>query len=115
MRRLRWVFALGLALCGVTAWTHHGRGPAAPRIGLSLSNDWYDRSELNPAATGLALARVGATVPRYASQPHKESRAPQNLYPVGGLERELRRRLGDPDLLYRALRRSAHTASTTPS
>jgi len=62
VRRLRWVFALGLALCGITAWTHHGRGPAAPRIGLSLSSDWYDRSELNPAATGLALARAGATV-----------------------------------------------------
>ena len=55
---------------------------------------------------------VTATLPRYASEPHKESRAPQNLYPVGGLERELRRRLGDPDLLYRALRRSAHTAAT---
>ena len=72
-------------------------------------------AELSVAAAVELAARVGATVPRYASQPHKESRAPQNLYPVGGLERELRRRLGDPDLLYRALRRSAHTASTTPS
>ena len=50
---------------------------------------------------------VGATVPRYASEPHKDPRAPQNLYPVGGLERELRRRLGDPHLLYRALLVSA--------
>jgi len=57
----------------------------------------------------VALAEVvGATAPRYASEPHKEARAPQNLYPVGGLERELRHRLGDPDLLYRALRASAH-------
>jgi len=52
--------AVGLLL--LTAWTHHGRGPRAPRIGLSLSGDWYDRSELNPAATGLALSRVGAVV-----------------------------------------------------
>lgn len=49
-------------------------------------------------------AVVGATLPRYASEAHKDPRAPQNLYPVGGLERELRRRLGDPELLYRALR-----------
>ena len=51
-------------------------------------------------------------MPRYASEPHKDPRAPQNLYPIGGLERELRRRLGDPDLLYRALllRSSANSA-----
>ena len=63
-------------------------------------------------ADAVALAEVvTATLPRYASEPHKEARAPQNLYPVGGLERELRRRLGDPDVLYRALRRSAHDAA----
>jgi hypothetical protein len=57
----------------------------------------------------VALAdRVAATLPRYASEPHKDARAPQNLYPIAGLERELRRRLGDARLLYRALR----TAST---
>jgi hypothetical protein len=56
----------------------------------------------------IALAdRVAATLPRYASQPHKDPRAPQNLYPIAGLERELRRRLGDPHVLYRALRRAS--------
>jgi hypothetical protein len=44
---------------------------------------------------------------RFASAPYKDSRAPQNLYPIAGLERELRRRLGDPQLLYRALREAA--------
>lgn len=53
-------------------------------------------------ATTLADA-VAATVPRFASQPHKDPRAPQNLYPIGGLERELRRRMGDPLLVLRAL------------
>jgi hypothetical protein len=47
---------------------------------------------------------VSALLPRYASEPHKDSRAPQNLHPIAGLERELRRRLGDPYLLERALR-----------
>ena len=60
-------------------------------------------AELSPRRCDRARRTVGATVPRYASEPHKDPRAPQNLYPVGGLERELRRRLGDPDLLYRAL------------
>jgi hypothetical protein len=50
---------------------------------------------------------VSASVPRYASARHKDPRAPQNLYPIGGLERELRRRLGDRDLATRALRRAA--------
>jgi hypothetical protein len=44
------------------------------------------------------------SLPPLASEPHKDARAPQNLYPIAGLERTLRRRLGDPALLYRALR-----------
>ncbi len=55
---------------------------------------------------------VCVTVPRFASAPHKDSRAPQNLYPIGGLERELRRRLGDQQLLYRGLRLAARGATT---
>ncbi len=64
-------------------------------------------------AEAVVLAgRVGAAIPRYASEPHKDPRAPQNLYPVGGLERELRRRLGDPELLYRALLLSAASVAS---
>jgi hypothetical protein len=48
---------------------------------------------------------------KFASAPYKDSRAPQNLYPIAGLERELRRRLGDPQLLYRALRAAARTGA----
>jgi gamma-glutamyl-gamma-aminobutyrate hydrolase PuuD len=59
---LRVALALVLSVSAVTAWTHFGNGAAAPRIGLSLSRDWYDASELNPAATGIALSRVGANV-----------------------------------------------------
>jgi hypothetical protein len=47
------------------------------------------------------------TLARYASAGYKDSRAPQNLYPIAGLERALRRRLGDPGVLYRALRTAA--------
>jgi hypothetical protein len=43
-------------------------------------------------------------LPTLASTPHKDPRAPQNLVPIGGLERQLRHRLGDAALLYRSLR-----------
>ena len=56
----------------------------------------------------IVLANLSqATLCRYASAEYKDARAPQNLYPIAGLERELRRRLGDPRLLYRALRVAA--------
>ena len=47
---------------------------------------------------------VTHTLPRFASEAHKDGRAPQNLYPIAGLEQTLRRRLGDARLLERALR-----------
>ncbi|HLM64546.1 MAG TPA: hypothetical protein VK306_09645 [Acidimicrobiales bacterium] len=63
--------------------------------------------ELNRDDAVRVADRVTATLPRFASQPHNDARAPQNLHPIAGLERELRRRLGDPLLLERALRRAA--------
>lgn len=61
------------------------------------------------AAEAVELASVTARVlPPMASVPHKDPRAPQNLVPIGGLERELRHRLGDAQLLYRALRAASY-------
>jgi hypothetical protein len=69
------------------------------------------RCECSPhvvTADAVRLAGWSAAVlPRYASEAHKDARAPQNVYPIAGLERELRRRLGDARLLYRALRVAA--------
>ncbi len=64
-------------------------------------------AELTTADAVALAARSQATLGRFASTEYKDSRAPQNLYPIAGLERELRRRLGEPNLLYRALRRAA--------
>ena len=59
-------------------------------------------------AAAVALADLSqVTLVRYASDEYKDARAPQNLYPIAGLERGLRRRLGEPALLYRALRVAA--------
>ena len=63
---------------------------------------------LGPVDAAVARAdEVSSCLPRYASQAHKESRAPQNLTPIAGLEQRLRHLLGDPVLLDRALRLAA--------
>lgn len=104
------------------------------RIGGQFSRwSWYLRLP-GPAAHGLSgvvrleLAGLGGPddaanradqistmLPRFASTPHKDTRAPQNLHPIAGLERELRRRLGDAQLLERGLRVAAHEAATRSS
>ena len=66
--------------------------------------------DLSRAEAAALADRVTATLPRFASRPHNDPRAPQNLYPIAGLERELRRRLGDAAIMERALRRAAAAA-----
>jgi len=57
-----------------------------------------------PKAEALRTADVTAAVlPAYASTPSRDDRAPQNLLPVGQLERELRRRQGDVEYLTRLM------------
>lgn len=75
-----------------------GEGPTGGLVRCEVTAD-------RPVNEAIELAdTVAVTLPRYASEPHKDPRAPQNLYPIAGLERELRRRLGDPRLMERAIR-----------
>lgn len=78
-------------------------GPAGGLVRCEIDAD------TTPAAAAGVANRVSVTLPRYASHGHKDPRAPQNLYPIGGLERELRHRLGDRELATRALRRASAT------
>lgn len=48
--------------------------------------------------------RTAALLPQVASVEHVDPRAPQNLVPIGALERELRRSLGDATFVTRELR-----------
>lgn len=92
-----------------TAWSRYswylrlavGPGPYSGIVRCEVS---ADRSVAEAARIA---DRVTATLPRFASAPHKDPRAPQNLYPIGGLERALRRLLGDPQLMYRSLKAAA--------
>lgn len=61
-----------------------------------------------PKEIGLEKARsladlTTSVLPRFASVVGRDPRAPQNLYPVGQLERLLRHRLGDAELVKRAV------------
>ena len=94
--RFRWSWYLRLPGPATHAWWGIVRCEAAGELTLE---DAVARADL-----------VAATLPRFASQPHNDPRAPQNLHPIAGLERELKRRLGDPLLLERALREAAAAA-----
>lgn len=92
-----------------TSWSRYswyvrlasGSGPSEGLVRCEVQAD-------RDVAGAVRLAdRVTATLPRFASAPHKDPRAPENLYPIAGLERELRHRLGDHRLMYRALRMAA--------
>jgi hypothetical protein len=106
-------------------------GQRTPAFTMGTSwrrNSWYLRLPGSPGVPWAGVVRIECSadltakrvvrladltariLPPLASAPHKDPRAPQNLVPIGGLERELRRRLGDQQLLYRALR-SAATAN----
>jgi len=106
------LFRIGSGRFARTSWYLRLPGPR--------THGWAGivRCELPDVAGNEAASiagRVSAMLPRFASEPHKEARAPQNLYPIAGLERALRARLGDQRLLQRALRQSAANASATPS
>lgn len=69
-----------------------------------------------PASLGIdravALANQSAALlPTTAPALHTDPRAPQNLVPIAALEKRLRRELGDPKLVYRALRQAAMEGS----
>lgn len=64
-----------------------------------------------PQSSGLDAAvtvadAVASVVPRFAGIAHRDPRAPQNLQPIGALEKHLRHLLGDGGLAKRAVRES---------
>jgi hypothetical protein len=69
-----------------------------------------------PQSAGLAATistadRIAGIIPRYAGIAHRDPRAPQNLQPIGALERYLRHRLGSAALATRAVREAVAIAA----
>lgn len=94
------VFKLGTAWGG---WSWYLRLPGsggAPWAGIVRVECSADLT----VGQAVELADLSVvTLPRFASTPYKDPRAPQNLIPIAGLERRLRALLGDARLLHRAL------------
>jgi hypothetical protein len=70
-----------------------------------------------PASRGLEEARHLADLsaremPRFASDPTRDPRAPQNLFPIGGLEARLKHLLGDAGFVRRAIEAQLHSEVT---
>lgn len=99
------VFLLGTSWHRYT-WYFKLPGPAgSPWAGVVRIEASADLTR----AEVIRLADVSAvTLPRFASSPYKDNRAPQNLTPIAGLERRLRGMLGDQRLLVRSLTAAAH-------
>ncbi len=87
--RFSWYLRLGTTNHG-HSWSGVVRCEVARAVGLER-------------ARGLA-DRTAALLPEVGSEPHIDARAPQNLVPIAAMERELRRRLGDPAFVHRQLR-----------
>ena len=94
----------------MTHWSWYMRlpGPKSHSMSGVVRLELPGLGDVSCAAT--RADEITAALPRFASEAHKDARSPQNLYPIAGLERELRRRLGDAKLLDRALRK--HAAET---
>ena len=92
-----------------TRWTRYSwylrltEARGHPWAGIVRCESWPDGGVARAKAVADATAVV---LPRFASEPHKDDRAPQNLYPIAGLERELGRRLGDRGIVLRGLQRT---------
>ena len=91
----------------VTHLAAAGRGTCGCRAPAARRGPGIVRIECSPDFTveqAIELADLSAaTLPRLASSPYKDPRAPQNLVPIAGLERRLRGLLGDARVLHRAL------------
>ena len=98
------VFHIGGVYQRMTWYLKLAAGSGAPWAGVVR----VECSSDLPADEAFRLADLSAvTIPRRASVPYKDPRAPQNLVPIAGLEKRLRQLLGDAKLLHRALVRAS--------
>ena len=91
----------------IARWSWYVRLPGTIAHPLAGIVRCETAGDLSLTAAAALADRSARSLPRFASAAHKDARAPQNLYPIAGLERSLRARLGDQGLLLRALRSAA--------
>lgn len=94
-RRLSWYLKSGDSSLSAQRLGYHGLHGIV-RLDLDGEVELEKAQEIADLSTNLIL--------KYASHPTRDPRAPQNLTPVGALERELGRRMGDRQIIERRLR-----------
>jgi hypothetical protein len=93
-----------------TSWSRHAwylRLPSRSTVPWAGVARCEASADLSPAQVTTLADVTALLLPPLAGVDYKDPRAPQNLIPIGGLEKLLRHRLGDARLLYRALRVAA--------
>jgi hypothetical protein len=86
-----------------------GRAIHSPLTGVVR----LEASGSRPLSDVVRLADLAAReLPRYASDAAHDPRAPQNLFPIGGLEARLKHLLGDPAVVRRAIEARVHSEVT---
>ena len=96
-KRYSWYVRLAV-LQGGHSWTGIVRCEVSGQLSKDLARTIADRT--------------AAVLPAVASEAHLDPRAPQNLVPIAALEKELRHRMGDQRLVYRALREAVMAAAS---
>lgn len=101
------LFLIGDGGTGLARWSWYLRLPG-PRTQPLAGVVRCELPGTSPVVAAIARAElISGCLPRFASRPHREPRAPQNLSPIAGLEQRLRHLLGDRHVLERRLRRAA--------
>lgn len=90
--RLTWYLRLGPPMPGETALAGIVRLEVLADLGLEVAQR--------------KAAETASLLPRLVSGRHRDARSPQNLAPIAALEKELRRRMGSPELVTRLLRQT---------
>ena len=86
-----------LRLCALDETQHSWHGLVRCEVPAAVSRD-----------VAVELANASASLlPRFASLPHWDQRAPQNLVPIAGLEKKMRHLLGDRVLVNRMIKDAA--------
>lgn len=96
-----------------TRYSWYMRLPNTRRIHHALAG--IVRLETPEIGTAAAVQLADLTayhLPRFASRPEHDPRAPQNLVPVGALERRLRHEMGDPRWIRRLIEDHLHEEVT---
>ncbi len=102
-RLLRGALALVVGNLAFTAWASTACGPAAPRIGVVVSEAWFDVAGFNPSAYELALVRAGANAVR--RRPGDPLDGLDGLVLIGGGDVDLLRDAAELEMIREAERR----------